>query len=77
MDLVEELRDDVVMHIAAYQQKVARYFDQGVKKRLFYFGDLILGETTTSKPDQLGKLMPNWEGSYKIIDMPRIGTSNW
>lgn len=37
-------------------------------------GDLVLRETATSKPDQLGKLMPNWEGPYQIIAMPHIRT---
>lgn len=35
-------------------------------------GDLVLRETATSKPDQLRKLMPNWEGPYQIIAMPHI-----
>lgn len=74
VDLAEELREKATLHIAAYQQKVAQHFDSGVKKRLFHVGDYVLRETATSKPDQLGKLMPNWEGPYKIVDMPCIGT---
>lgn len=35
---------------------------------------MVLTEAEASTPQQIGKLMPNWEGPYKVIDTPRIGT---
>lgn len=46
----------------------------GVHERYFQVRLYVLRETTLSKPDQLGKLMPNWEGPYNISSMPHLWT---
>lgn len=40
--LIEELRENSQLWVAAYQQKVAKYFNVRVKDRKFSVGDLVL-----------------------------------
>ena len=61
--------------IALYQGKMARYYNTNVKLRRFEVGDWVLRKVTqaTKEPSQ-GKLGPNWEGPYKIIQYYRMVT---
>ena len=47
---------------------MARYYNTRVKPKLFRPEDLVLRKAEVSKPLDRGKLSPNWEGSYKIVD---------
>ena len=59
--------------MAAYQQKVARYYDRRVKKKIFQPGDLVLRKAEVSKPTEQGKLSPNREGLYRVTETLRPG----
>lgn len=37
-------------------------------------GDAVLRELATFMPTKQGKLMPNWEGPYTVIEVVRPGT---
>uniref|UniRef100_A0A2N9FNY5 Integrase catalytic domain-containing protein n=1 Tax=Fagus sylvatica TaxID=28930 RepID=A0A2N9FNY5_FAGSY len=75
LDLLDETRERAARRIALYQGKMARYYNTKVKLRRFEIGDWVLRKVTqaTKDPSQ-GKLGPNWEGPYKIIQYYRRGT---
>ena len=47
----------------------AQYYDSGIRKRSFQPGDMVLRELATSMLTKQGKLMPNWEGPYTVIEV--------
>uniref|UniRef100_A0A2N9GU89 RNase H type-1 domain-containing protein n=1 Tax=Fagus sylvatica TaxID=28930 RepID=A0A2N9GU89_FAGSY len=75
LDLLDKAREKAAQRIALYQGKMARYHNAKVKLRRFEVGDWVLRKVTqaTKDPSQ-GKLGPNWEGPYKIIQYYRRGT---
>ena len=74
LDLLEERREVVQVRMAAYRQKVARYYNSRVKNKIFRAGDLVLRRATISQPQDRGKLAPNWEGPYEVKEVVRPGT---
>ena len=58
-----------------YQENMARYYNAKVKPRQFTIRDLVLRKITlaTKDPTQ-GKLCPNWEGPYKVVEKNQRGT---
>ena len=73
LDLLPETRSTAEVRMAAYRQKVARYYDRRVKMKVFRPGDLVLRKAEVSKPTEQGKLSPNWEGPYKVTETLRPG----
>ncbi|XP_075633846.1 uncharacterized protein LOC142606367 [Castanea sativa] len=62
LDLLEEKREAIVIHLADYQRKLAWQYDRGVKVRDFVAGDLVLRKVVGNAQDSnAGKLAPNWE----------------
>ncbi|XP_074374838.1 uncharacterized protein LOC141715495 [Apium graveolens] len=58
---------DAELELAAYQQKIARYFNKKVKSVPYKVGDLALRKVMpNTKIAQHGVLGANWEGSYKV-----------
>ena len=54
---------------------MAKHYNAKVKPRHFSIGDLVLRKVTTATKDPTqGKLGPNWEDLYRIIDYNRKGT---
>ncbi|KAK3027190.1 hypothetical protein RJ639_042456 [Escallonia herrerae] len=75
LDLLDETRDQVAMRLAAYQHRVAKFFDKRVRSRSFRIGDLVLRRMDVSIPrDAIGKLSPNWEGPYSVIKLGGPGS---
>ena len=74
MDLLEEVREVALVKLAAYQRRVAKHYNKGVKLRRFEVGDFVLREAEASTPQNTGKLMPNWEGPYEVTEVPKPGT---
>ncbi|GAV59094.1 hypothetical protein CFOL_v3_02627, partial [Cephalotus follicularis] len=75
LDLVEELRDKAAIKVAAYQQRVSRYYNKRVNPRPLKKGDLVLRNAAIADLiDTRGKLALNWEGPYKIKRVLRPGT---
>ncbi|GAV60306.1 hypothetical protein CFOL_v3_03837 [Cephalotus follicularis] len=67
LDLVEELRDKAAIRVAAYQQRLSRYYNRRVSPRPLRQGDLVLRNSSIADPTGTrGKLAPAWEGPYKI-----------
>ena len=74
LDLVEDWRENAMVQLAYYQQKLKQGYDSNVKIRLLNLGDLVLGKVVgTSKNPTWGKLGSNWEGSYCITLVAGIG----
>ncbi|XP_074377638.1 uncharacterized protein LOC141719157 [Apium graveolens] len=74
VDLLEEERKDAHQRNMKYLLQVAQHYDSGIKKRSFGNGDLVLRELAASFPTRQGKLQPNWEGPYKVIEVVHPGT---
>uniref|UniRef100_A0A2N9F200 Integrase catalytic domain-containing protein n=1 Tax=Fagus sylvatica TaxID=28930 RepID=A0A2N9F200_FAGSY len=75
LDLIDEVRETAETRMKRYQEKMARHYNSRVKPRQLSIGDLVLRKVTlaTRNPSE-GKLGPNWEGPYKIIEVRRPGT---
>ena len=60
LDLIEEKREDTVVQLAYYQQKLKQGYDANVKLRPLTLGDLVLRKVVgTAKNPAWGKLGPN------------------
>ena len=60
LDLVEERRENTMVQLAYYQQKLKQGYDSNVKLRPLNLGDLVLRKVVgTSKNPARGKLRPN------------------
>ena len=72
LDLMDEVRMDVEQRTARYKNLMARQYDAMVKPRHFNIGDLILKRVTlATRNPTYGKLGPNWEGPYRVINYKR------
>ena len=67
LDLIEEKRENVMVQLAYYQQKLKQGYDANVKLRPLTPGDLVLHKVVgAAKNPTWGKLGPYWEGPYHI-----------
>lgn len=71
LDLLVELRDVAHLREYAVKQRAARRYDSKVIPRELKQGDLVLKKITGA--DAGGKLSPNWEGPYKILEKLSAG----
>ena len=58
----------------ACKDKTDKHFAKGVCVRRFKRGDLILRGRQASDPTNTCKLMPKWEGTYKVAEIIRPRT---
>uniref|UniRef100_A0A2N9EL99 Uncharacterized protein n=1 Tax=Fagus sylvatica TaxID=28930 RepID=A0A2N9EL99_FAGSY len=74
LDLIDKVRETTETRMRRYQEKRARHYNTKVKPRQFSTGDLVLRKVTmaTKDPTQ-GKLGPNWEGPYQVVEIRRQG----
>ena len=70
LDLIDGVRMDAEQRTTRYKNLMAKQYDAMVKPRRFNIGDLI--SLATRNPAH-GKLGPNWEGPYKVINCKRQG----
>ena len=70
-DLAEEHRELARIKLAAYQQQIARGFNRSVRTRTFVPDELVLRKILLKSKKQ--KLMPNWEGPYRIVKVAGKG----
>ena len=68
LDLLLKVRQQAQVRMAAYRQRVIRYYNAKVKPKVFHLEDLVLRKIEVSKFLDQKKLSPNWEGSYRIIE---------
>ncbi|XP_017225060.2 uncharacterized protein LOC108201281 [Daucus carota subsp. sativus] len=74
LDLVDEVRDQAIARMEKYKEKTRDHFSKKSRVRNFQAGDLVLRDTEASDPTNTGKLMPKWEGPYKVKEVLRPGT---
>ena len=69
---------DAEQRIARYKSLMARQYDAMVKSRRFNIGDLVLKRVSLATRNLAhGKLGPNWEGPYRVINFKRQGRTIW
>ena len=74
LDLIEERRERVMIHLAYYHQKLKQGYEANVKLRPLALGDLVLRKVVgAAKDPSWGKLGPNWEGPFWITSVAGIG----
>ena len=74
LDLIDEVRVDAEHRTARYKNLMAKRYDAMVKLRRFSIGDLVLKKVSlATKNPTHGKLGPNWEGPYRVINFKRQG----
>ena len=74
LDLIEERRENAMVQLAYYQQKLKQGYDSNVRLRPLAPGDLVLRKVLgTTRNSAWGKLGPNWEGPYRITLVAGIG----
>ena len=74
LDLIEENRENAMVQLAYYQQKLKQGYDANVKLKSLTSGDLVLRKVVgAAKNPTWGKLWPNWEGPYRITSKASIG----
>ena len=59
--------------MAYYQEKMIRYYNSKVKHKSFRVGDLVLRWAEVSRPTEVSKLSPKWEGPYHVLKTIRPG----
>ena len=75
LDLIDEVRTDADERTTRYKNLMARQHDAMVKPMRFNIGDLVLKKVSlATKNPAYGKLGPNWEGPYRIINCKRQGS---
>ena len=75
LDLIDDVRTDAEHRTAKYKNLMARQYDAMVKLRYFNIRDLVLKRVSlATKNPTHGKLGPNWEGPYKIINYKKQGS---
>ena len=74
LHLIEERRENAMVQLAYYQQKLKQGYDSNVRIRPLAPGDLVLRKVVgITKNPAWEKLGPNWKGSYCITSMVGIG----
>ncbi|RWW53388.1 hypothetical protein BHE74_00040146, partial [Ensete ventricosum] len=75
LDLLEEKRADAHLRALAYRRAITKLYNCRVRPRRIDMGDLVLRKTEVSYPTRShGKLAPNWEGPYQVVDVIRDET---
>ena len=75
LNLISEVKIDAEQRTTRYKNLMARQYDAMVKPRRFNIGDLILKMVSLATRNLThGKLGPNWEGPYRVINCKRQGS---
>lgn len=74
MDFAEERRESALVKLASYQEQLTRSYNKKVNVREFGIGDLVLRKVLGNTKVKIdGKLQPNWEGPYRMMEVARVG----
>ena len=66
---------DAKERVARYKNLMTKHHDALVRPKQFKIGDLILKKVSLATKDPAhGKLGPNWEGPYKVINSKKGGS---
>ena len=71
-DLIDEVRMDAEQRTTRYKNLMAKHYDAMVKPKRFNIEDLVLKRVSLATRNLThGKLGPNWEGPYRVINCKR------
>ena len=74
LDLIEELREKARFREEAVKRRACKRFNAKVRPRTFSEGDLVWRMRTDARKDPTpGKLAPNWEGPFRVIENLKNG----
>ncbi|GJS86015.1 reverse transcriptase domain-containing protein [Tanacetum coccineum] len=68
LDLIQERRETTAIREAKYKKKVEQYYNKRVRPMSFKVGDFVYRRNEASRVENQGKLGPNWEGPYRVIE---------
>ncbi|GKA13718.1 hypothetical protein Tco_0693364 [Tanacetum coccineum] len=68
LDLLEEKREEAAIREAKSKAKMERYYNSKVRSTSFKPGDLVYHNNDASRAEDTGKLVPKWEGPYKVTE---------
>ncbi|XP_021735093.1 uncharacterized protein LOC110701771 [Chenopodium quinoa] len=75
LDFLDEIRDSARDRMAAYKQRISKFYNRRVQSRPLKVGDLVLRNAAAVQKSRIhGKLSANWEGPYEIYDELQPGT---
>ena len=75
LDYWPEVRYEVALRMALYQQKMPKYHNQMVKLRRFNLDDMVLQKVSQATMGSAQrKLGPTLEAPYKVVRYPRRGS---
>ena len=74
LNLLQERREMAAIREAKYKKKVEQYYNRRVRPESFRVGDFVYRKNEASRVESQGKLGPNWEGPYKIIEAYQHGS---
>ena len=75
LDFINKVRTNAEQRTAKYKSLMPRQYDAMVKPRRFNIRDLVLNRVSlVTKNPAHGKLGPNWEGPYRVINCKRQGS---
>ncbi|XP_074377675.1 uncharacterized protein LOC141719189 [Apium graveolens] len=74
MELIDEVRDQALAKKERYKEKTKEHFSKKSRVKNFQVGDLVLRDIEASDLTNTEKLMPKWEGPYKVKEVLRPGT---
>ncbi|KAL2251337.1 UNVERIFIED_CONTAM: Gag-Pol polyprotein [Sesamum indicum] len=67
LDIVEERRDAAQVRMMHYKSLMLRNYNKNLKFRSLQVADLVLKKVEVSR--HVGKLDPNWEGPFKMVEI--------
>ena len=75
LDFLDEVRDSARDKMAAYKQRISKFYNRRVHARPLKIGDLVLRNAAAVQKGRIhGKLSATWEGPYEIYDELQPGT---
>ncbi|KAL4590653.1 hypothetical protein LXL04_003593 [Taraxacum kok-saghyz] len=74
LDLIDDKRNDSALRQAAYKTMTEKYYNSRVRNRACKVGDSVLRKYEASKQEPLGKLEPNWECPFQVVEAQRNGS---
>ncbi|XP_071713264.1 uncharacterized protein [Rutidosis leptorrhynchoides] len=68
LNLLEERRCIAAINEASNKQNISKYYNWRIHERSFHPSDYVWYNNNASRVEDLGKLGPNWEGPYEVVD---------
>lgn len=76
LELIDEIREDAILKMAAYQNRIARLYNRKVKHRSFQVGDLVLRNAKAIQKHEHGKLSEKWEAHTLYLKIVATALTN-